>query len=90
MLVSLQKLIFAIGIRHIGQENAKLLSQYFLNIKNFNDLTKNFNFNSLANNSDIDTIFQNNSEYFLYISFSNNLILINLCILLLKILNKNI
>ena len=37
------------GIRHIGQENAKLLSQYFLNIENFNDLTKNFNFNSLAN-----------------------------------------
>ena len=37
------------GIRHIGQENARLLSQYFLNIKNFNNLTKNFNFNSLSN-----------------------------------------
>jgi len=38
-----------LGIRHIGQENARLLSQHFLNIKNFNDLTKNFNFNYLGN-----------------------------------------
>ncbi len=47
--IGLDKFIFSLGIRHIGQENAKLLSQYFLNIKNFNDLTKNFNFNSLSN-----------------------------------------
>ena len=47
--IELDKLIFSLGIRHIGQENARLLSQYFLNIKNFNDLTKNFNFNSLGN-----------------------------------------
>ena len=47
--IGLDKFIFSLGIRHIGQENAKLLSQYFLNIKNFNELTKNFNFNSLAN-----------------------------------------
>ena len=47
--ISLDKFIFSLGIRHIGQENAKLLSQHFLNIKNFSDLTKNFNFNSLAN-----------------------------------------
>jgi DNA ligase (NAD+) len=47
--IGLDKFIFSLGIRHIGQENARLLSQYFLNIKNFNDLTKNFNFNSLGN-----------------------------------------
>jgi len=47
--IGLDKFIFSLGIRHIGQENAKLLSQYFLNIENFSDLTKNFNFNSLAN-----------------------------------------
>ena len=47
--IGLDKFIFSLGIRHIGQENARLLSQYFLNIENFNDLTKNFNFNSLAN-----------------------------------------
>jgi len=47
--IGLDKFIFSLGIRHIGQENARLLSQYFLNIKNFNNLTKNFNFNSLSN-----------------------------------------
>ncbi len=47
--IGLDKFIFSLGIRHIGQENARLLSQYFLNIKNFNDLTKNYNFNSLGN-----------------------------------------
>jgi len=47
--IGLDKFIFALGIRHIGQENARLLSQYFLNIKNFSKLLKDFNFNSLAN-----------------------------------------
>ena len=47
--ISLEKFIYSLGIRHIGQENAKLLSQYFLTKENFSELTKNFNFNSLAN-----------------------------------------
>ncbi len=47
--IGLDKFIFSLGIRHIGQENAKLLAQYFLTKENFSDLTKNFNFNSLAN-----------------------------------------
>ena len=47
--IGLDKFIFSLGIRHIGQENARLLSQHFLNIKNFNNLAKNFNFKSLAN-----------------------------------------
>ena len=47
--IGLDKFIFSLGIRHIGQENAKLLSQYFLTKENFSDLTKSFNFNSLAN-----------------------------------------
>jgi len=33
--VPLEKLIFAIGIRHIGQENAKTLAKYFVSIKKF-------------------------------------------------------
>jgi len=36
--ISLDKLIFAIGIRHIGQENAKTLAKYFVNIKKFEEL----------------------------------------------------
>ncbi len=47
--IRLDKFIFSLGIRHIGQENAKLLSTYFLNIENFKELTKNFNFNLLSN-----------------------------------------
>jgi len=47
--IGLDKFIFSLGIRHIGQENAKLLAQYFLTKENFSDLTKNFSFNSLAN-----------------------------------------
>tara|TARA_Y100000590_G_scaffold342211_1_gene390681 strand:- start:177 stop:2213 length:2037 start_codon:yes stop_codon:yes gene_type:complete len=39
--ISLDKLIFAIGIRHIGQENAKTLAKYFVNIKKFEDLFNN-------------------------------------------------
>ena len=36
--ISLDKLIFALGIRHIGQENAKTLAKYFVNIKKFEKL----------------------------------------------------
>ena len=36
--ISLQKLIFAIGIRHIGQENAKILAKYFVNIRKFSEI----------------------------------------------------
>ena len=37
--ISLDKFIFAIGIRHIGQENAKTLAKYFVNIKKFEELS---------------------------------------------------
>ena len=36
--VSLDKLIFAIGIRHIGQENAKTLAKYFVNVRKFEEI----------------------------------------------------
>jgi len=36
--ISLDKLIFAIGIRHIGQENAKTLAKNFVNIKKIEEL----------------------------------------------------
>ena len=36
--ISLDKLIFAIGIRYIGQENAKTLAKYFVSIKKFEEL----------------------------------------------------
>ena len=33
--ISLDKFIFSIGIRHIGQENAKILASFFVSIKEF-------------------------------------------------------
>ena len=36
--ISLDKFIYSIGIRHIGQENAKLIASYFISIKKFKNL----------------------------------------------------
>ena len=37
-LIELDRFIFSIGIRHIGQENAKILAGFFKSIKKFSDL----------------------------------------------------
>ncbi len=47
--ISLDKFIYALGIRHIGQENAKLLSQHLKSVENFYKLTKKNNFEVLLN-----------------------------------------
>ena len=39
--IDLDKFIFSIGIRHIGQENAKILSGFFKNISNLKNLFDN-------------------------------------------------
>ena len=36
--ISLDRFIFSIGIRHIGQENAKILATFFISIKEFSKL----------------------------------------------------
>ena len=36
--ISLNRFIYSIGIRHIGQENAKILAGFFTSIKKFSDL----------------------------------------------------
>lgn len=41
--INLEKFIFALGIRHIGQENAKILAKFFKSIKNFKQLENNKN-----------------------------------------------
>ena len=47
--ISFEKLIYALGIRHIGLENAKLLSKNLRSFKNFLSLSKSDNFNELIN-----------------------------------------
>jgi len=48
-IISLERFIFALGIRHIGLENAKLISKYFISILNFQNLSKRNNYNELLN-----------------------------------------
>ena len=45
--ISLEKFIYSLGIRHIGLENAKLLSKYLKSSKNLILLSKNKKFNDL-------------------------------------------
>ena len=47
--ISLEKLIYALGIRHIGLENAKLLSKYFISFANFKNLSNTNKYNELLN-----------------------------------------
>ena len=47
--ISLEKLIYALGIRHIGLENSKLLSKFFKTYKNFKELPNKKNYNDLLN-----------------------------------------
>ncbi len=48
-MISLDRFIYALGIRHIGQENAKLLSQHLKTSDNFYKLSKNIDVNMLSN-----------------------------------------
>ncbi len=47
--ISLERFIFALGIRHIGLENAKLLSRHFISFENFKNLSSEKNYNDLLN-----------------------------------------
>ncbi len=47
--ISFERFIFSLGIRHIGLENAKILSKYFGTFLKFKDLSKKNDFNDLLN-----------------------------------------
>ncbi|MDA9709892.1 NAD-dependent DNA ligase LigA, partial [Candidatus Pelagibacter sp.] len=47
--ISLNKFIFSLGIRHIGQENAKLIAKNLQKKNNFIEIDKNYNFDSFKN-----------------------------------------
>jgi len=47
--ISFEKFIYALGIRHIGLENAKIISRNLKSLKNFVSLSKKNNFDNLIN-----------------------------------------
>ena len=80
--ISLEKFIFALGIRHIGLENAKILAKYFKTCKNFINLSINKNFSELL---DIDGIGETQIESLK--NFFSNKDNLNVLLSLQKILN---
>ncbi len=67
--ISLEKFIYGLGIRHIGLENAKLLSKYFGSFLNFKNLSINNKYNDLINIDGIGETQVNSIKIF----FSNRL-----------------
>jgi DNA ligase (NAD+) len=47
--ISIERLIYSLGIRHIGLENAKLISKYFKSFSKFKALSKNERYSELLN-----------------------------------------
>ena len=47
--ISLERFIYSLGIRHIGLENAKLLSKHFISFLNFKNLSKQSDYEDLLN-----------------------------------------
>ena len=55
--ISLNKFIYSIGIRHIGQENAKILGSFFKSIDQFTNLLEKTKRDEILNNlNDLDGI----------------------------------
>ncbi len=47
--ITLDRFIYSLGIRHIGLENAKLLSKYFITFQNFKNFSNTNNYKDLLN-----------------------------------------
>ena len=62
--IPLARFIYALGIRHIGLENAKLLSKHFITFLKFKDLAKNGNYDELLNIDGIGDIQVNSIKNF--------------------------
>ena len=65
----MERLIYSLGIRHIGLENAKLISKYYKSFSKFKDLSKNKKYDELLNIDGIGETQVNSIKIF----FSNKL-----------------
>ena len=63
--ISLERFIFALGIRHIGFENARLLSKNFKSFLNFKNLSKTKKYDDLLNIDGIGETQINSIKFFM-------------------------
>ena len=69
--ISLNRFIYSIGIRHIGQENAKILASFFKSIDQFSNILKKTNRDEILKNlNDLDGIGE--TQIFSLKNFFNN------------------
>ena len=87
--ISLNRFIYSIGIRHIGQENAKILSSFFSSINNFSNLfTKSKRSEILENLSNLDGIGETQLKSIeTFFSNSKNIEVVDTLIKTLKVKN---
>ncbi len=67
--ISIERLIYSLGIRHIGLENAKLISKYYKSFSKFKDLAKTKKYSELLNIDGIGETQVNSIKHF----FSNQI-----------------
>ena len=72
---TLQKFIYAMGIRHIGIENAKLISENVKNISNFIEIVKNNKYHQLSNIDGIGETQINSLKNFFSIKLNINVLI---------------
>ena len=86
--ISLEKFVYALGIRHIGLENAKLLSKYFKSASKFISISKDQKYKELLNIDGIGETQIKSIKYF----FSNkvNMSVVNELQKILNIKNSSI
>ena len=72
--ISLERLIYSLGIRHIGLENAKLLSKFFKTYSSFRELPIKNNYSDLLNIDKIGETQVNSIKSFFSNKINNNVI----------------
>ena len=96
--ISLERFFFSLGIRHIGQENAKVLAKHFVTAKNFFEICKKLNTGKQEHLHELNSVdgigsAQIDSLKKFFLNHQNFKVLTDLIALLLiqdyKILSKN-
>ena len=88
--ISLERFIYALGIRHIGQENAKIIAQHLKSSTNFLKLAKNININNLSNIDGIGpTQIQSIKKFFLSSTNLNVLFELNKNLFVTNVITHN-